>query len=55
MFSIDGEDITFDGGNHVFDGQGQAYWDGKGSNGGVDKPKFLRVCGWQICKHFFSL
>ena len=35
---IGGTDITVTGATgHVIDGNGQAYWDGEGSNGGPDK------------------
>ncbi|WVQ97213.1 hypothetical protein IAU59_004323 [Kwoniella sp. CBS 9459] len=43
MFIIDGKDITFDGAGHTFNGHGEKYWDGKGSNGGKTKPKFMKV------------
>lgn len=36
---IGGTDITIQGAaGHVIDGNGQAYWDGEGSNGDSDKP-----------------
>jgi polygalacturonase len=35
---ISGTDITITGAEgHVIDGNGEAYWDGEGSNGGTDK------------------
>jgi polygalacturonase len=35
---IGGTDVTITGAaGHVIDGNGQAYWDGQGSNGGTDK------------------
>jgi polygalacturonase len=41
---IAGTDITITGAaGHVIDGNGQAYWDGQGSNGGVDKPDHFIV------------
>nr|XP_018264935.1 uncharacterized protein I303_03117 [Kwoniella dejecticola CBS 10117]OBR87093.1 hypothetical protein I303_03117 [Kwoniella dejecticola CBS 10117] len=43
MFIIDGDDITFNGVGHTFDGQGATYWDGQGSNGGKTKPKFMKI------------
>ncbi|KAL7420496.1 hypothetical protein Q5752_004446 [Cryptotrichosporon argae] len=43
LFEIGGSDITFDGAGLVFDGNGQDYWDGEGSNGGTTKPHFLQV------------
>ncbi|KAI9335839.1 putative extracellular polygalacturonase [Zopfochytrium polystomum] len=42
LFLIGGEGVTFDGAGGVFDGRGQDYWDGLGSNGGVPKPKFFK-------------
>ncbi|KAK0211398.1 glycoside hydrolase family 28 protein [Desarmillaria ectypa] len=38
LFTIDGDNVTFKGAGHKFDGNGASYWDGKGSNGGVTKP-----------------
>ncbi|KAH8654459.1 glycosyl hydrolases family 28-domain-containing protein [Tricladium varicosporioides] len=41
---IAGTDITITGASgHVIDGNGQAYWDGQGSNGGTDKPDHFIV------------
>jgi polygalacturonase len=42
---ISGSNITVTGSlGHVIDGNGQAYWDGKGSNGGGSKPNhFISV------------
>ncbi|OJJ04800.1 hypothetical protein ASPVEDRAFT_892741 [Aspergillus versicolor CBS 583.65] len=41
---ISGTDITITGNDgHVIDGNGQAYWDGQGSNGGSDKPDHFIV------------
>ncbi|KAI5120648.1 hypothetical protein M0805_007985 [Coniferiporia weirii] len=39
LFTISGDDITFNGNGHTFDGGGPFYWDGQGSNGGVTKPR----------------
>jgi len=42
LLSIGGSKITVKGASgSVLDGQGALYWDGKGSNGGKTKPKFL--------------
>ncbi|SJL13829.1 uncharacterized protein ARMOST_17277 [Armillaria ostoyae] len=38
LFTIDGDNVTFKGTGHKFNGNGASYWDGKGTNGGVDKP-----------------
>ncbi|KIY66923.1 glycoside hydrolase family 28 protein [Cylindrobasidium torrendii FP15055 ss-10] len=43
LFQIGGSGVTFDGAGFTFDGQGAQYWDGQGSNGGVTKPKFIKV------------
>ncbi|KFY03600.1 hypothetical protein O988_01372 [Pseudogymnoascus sp. VKM F-3808] len=41
---ISGNGVTVTGAEgHVIDGNGQAYWDGLGSNGGVDKPDHFVV------------
>ncbi|PYH83733.1 endo-polygalacturonase D [Aspergillus uvarum CBS 121591] len=41
---ISGTDLTITGAEgHVIDGNGQAYWDGEGSNGGQDKPDHFIV------------
>ncbi|KAH6657882.1 endopolygalacturonase [Truncatella angustata] len=41
---ISGHDITITGAEgHVIDGNGAAYWDGEGSNGGSDKPDHFIV------------
>nr|AAF68403.1 endopolygalacturonase [Chondrostereum purpureum] len=46
LFTIQGTDIKFDGGNHKFDGNGTVYWDGLGGNGGTHKPHpFLKFKG----------
>jgi len=39
LFTVQGDDITFNGNGHIFDGGGPFYWDGQGSNGGVTKPR----------------
>ncbi|KAL5523846.1 hypothetical protein ACEPAG_8019 [Sanghuangporus baumii] len=38
LFTISGDDITFNGNGFIFDGGGPFYWDGQGGNGGVTKP-----------------
>ncbi|CAI7567376.1 unnamed protein product [Penicillium bialowiezense] len=41
---ISGHDITITGASgHVIEGNGAAYWDGEGSNGGQDKPDHFIV------------
>ncbi|TFK54351.1 glycoside hydrolase family 28 protein [Heliocybe sulcata] len=39
LFTISGNDITFNGNGYRFDGGGPFYWDGLGSNGGITKPR----------------
>ncbi|OAK99264.1 glycoside hydrolase [Phaeosphaeriaceae sp. SRC1lsM3a] len=42
LISVSGTNITVNGATgHVIDGNGGKWWDGKGSNGGKDKPKFF--------------
>lgn len=42
LISISGTNIHISGSSgNVIDGNGAKYWDGKGSNGGVTKPKFF--------------
>ncbi|RUO96853.1 pectin lyase fold/virulence factor, partial [Jimgerdemannia flammicorona] len=43
LVTIGGSDITIDGSKGIFYGSGPDYWDGKGSNGGINKPKFIRL------------
>ncbi|KAG2366110.1 glycoside hydrolase family 28 protein [Suillus spraguei] len=38
LFSVSGNDITFNGNNQKWDGGGPFYWDGQGVNGGITKP-----------------
>ncbi|KAJ3198989.1 hypothetical protein HDU83_009794 [Entophlyctis luteolus] len=42
LITVGGSDITFYG-TGTLNGNGQEYWDGKGANGGVNKPKMFRV------------
>ncbi|KXT05753.1 hypothetical protein AC578_1044 [Pseudocercospora eumusae] len=42
LISFSGTGLTITGASgHVIDGNGAKWWDGKGSNGGVTKPKFF--------------
>ncbi|KAI5777619.1 glycoside hydrolase [Geopyxis carbonaria] len=42
LISISGTSITITGASgHLLNGGGEQWWDGKGSNGGVTKPKFF--------------
>ncbi|RUS22287.1 glycoside hydrolase [Endogone sp. FLAS-F59071] len=45
LLTIGGSDITVDGSYGTLDGSGPHYWDGKGSNSGSPKPKFIRLKG----------
>jgi len=38
LFVITGNNVTFNGNNHEFLGNGDQYWDGLGGGGGVTKP-----------------
>lgn len=38
LFTIDTDNVVFNGGNKNFDGQGALYWDGEGTSGGTTKP-----------------
>ncbi|KAJ3131700.1 hypothetical protein HK100_006094 [Physocladia obscura] len=46
LITVGGSDITFKGDSSnpgILDGQSSSYWDGKGSNRGVPKPKFFSL------------
>ncbi|KAG0357658.1 hypothetical protein BGZ54_000236 [Gamsiella multidivaricata] len=43
LVTISGTNIKIDGSNGILNGSGPKYWDGKGGNGGVNKPKFVRL------------
>ncbi|KAF9358545.1 hypothetical protein BGX26_001489 [Mortierella sp. AD094] len=43
LVTIGGTNIKIDGTTGILNGSGPQYWDGKGSNGGVKKPKFVRL------------
>ncbi|OQR88207.1 extracellular polygalacturonase [Achlya hypogyna] len=43
LLAVAGNKITLDGTGATLDGQGALYWDGKGGNGGVKKPKFFKT------------
>ncbi|CAK5263184.1 unnamed protein product [Mycena citricolor] len=38
LITFNTANINFNGGNHNINGNGAAYWDGQGTNGGVTKP-----------------
>ncbi|CAE6415061.1 unnamed protein product [Rhizoctonia solani] len=38
LFQVSGKQVLFNGNGYFFDGNGPAYWDGLGGNGGVTKP-----------------
>ncbi|CAK5265641.1 unnamed protein product [Mycena citricolor] len=38
LITFNTNNINFNGGNHKINGNGAAYWDGKGTNGGSTKP-----------------
>lgn len=42
LISVSGNNILVEGASgHVIDGNGAKWWDGKGSNGGKTKPKYV--------------
>jgi galacturan 1,4-alpha-galacturonidase len=42
LISVSGNNILVEGASgHLIDGNGAAWWDGKGSNGGKTKPKYV--------------
>ncbi|KAF9083597.1 hypothetical protein BGX29_003044 [Mortierella sp. GBA35] len=43
LVTIGGTNIKVDGTSGTLDGGGPQYWDGKGGNGGINKPKFVRL------------
>ncbi|CAG7846073.1 Endo-polygalacturonase Short=PG; AltName: Full=Pectinase; Flags: Precursor [Serendipita indica DSM 11827] len=48
LFTLQGGKIIFNGNGHTINGNGAYYWDGQGTNGGVDKPKYtveLKISG----------
>ncbi|OQR94957.1 extracellular polygalacturonase [Thraustotheca clavata] len=42
LIAVSGNQVTIDGTGATLDGQGASYWDGKGSNTKVPKPKFFK-------------
>ncbi|KAF8956130.1 hypothetical protein BGZ46_002435, partial [Entomortierella lignicola] len=43
LITIGGTNIHVDGTTGILNGNGPLYWDGKGGNGGVNKPKFISL------------
>ncbi|KAJ1566369.1 hypothetical protein HK096_001641, partial [Nowakowskiella sp. JEL0078] len=43
LVTISGSSVTVDGTGSLLDGNGQLYWDGLGGNGGVPKPKMVKL------------
>ncbi|KAF9171048.1 hypothetical protein BGX21_008078 [Mortierella sp. AD011] len=43
LITFSGTNLKIDGTKGTLNGSGPQYWDGKGSNGGVKKPKFIRL------------
>ncbi|KZV65706.1 glycoside hydrolase family 28 protein [Peniophora sp. CONT] len=47
LITIDTDDVTFNGNGYSFKGNGDLYWDGEGTNGGVTKPHpFVKFKGY---------
>ncbi|KAG8849146.1 hypothetical protein FRB96_000932 [Tulasnella sp. 330] len=55
LFEIEGSGVTFNGNGYTFNGNGPSYWDGLGSNGGVTKPKFMKVKNSGVFKNLIVL
>ncbi|EIM80803.1 polygalacturonase [Stereum hirsutum FP-91666 SS1] len=56
LLTIDTDDVTFNGGGFTIDGNGADYWDGQGTNGGVDKPHpFVKLKGYGTFEDFTVL
>jgi len=45
LITISGNNLVIDGTGATLNGNGPEYWDGQGGNGGVPKPKFIRLNG----------
>jgi galacturan 1,4-alpha-galacturonidase len=45
LITFSGSNLKIDGTGATFNGNGPEYWDGQGGNGGVPKPKFIRLNG----------
>jgi len=45
LITFSGHNLDIDGTGATFNGNGPEYWDGQGGNGGVPKPKFIRLNG----------
>ncbi|KAI6155627.1 glycoside hydrolase family 28 protein [Pisolithus tinctorius] len=45
LFTVTGNDITFNGNDHKWNGSGPSYWDGKGGSGGLTKPNPVMSVG----------
>jgi polygalacturonase len=47
LLTFGGNNLVIDGTGATLNGNGPEYWDGQGGNGGVPKPKFVRLNGLQ--------
>jgi len=45
LITFSGSNLEIDGTGATLNGNGPEYWDGQGGNGGVPKPKFIRLNG----------
>ncbi|EIM87418.1 polygalacturonase [Stereum hirsutum FP-91666 SS1] len=53
LFTLQTDDVSFNGGGHTFDGNGPLYWDGEGTNGGKAKPHpFFKIKGSGTFENF---
>ncbi|EIM85583.1 polygalacturonase [Stereum hirsutum FP-91666 SS1] len=56
LFTLDTDSVTFNGNGYKVNGNGAAYWDGEGTNGGVDKPHpFVKVKGYGTFNQLYVL
>ncbi|VDB91724.1 unnamed protein product [Peniophora sp. CBMAI 1063] len=53
LITIDTDDVNFNGNGYSFKGNGNLYWDGEGTNGGVAKPHpFVKFKGYGTFTNF---
>ncbi|KAI6115683.1 glycoside hydrolase [Pisolithus croceorrhizus] len=45
LFTVTGNDITFNGNGHIWNGSGPSYWDGLGGSSGLTKPNPMMSVG----------
>lgn len=56
LFTIDTDNVVFNGGDYSIDGNGADYWDGEGTDGGVTKPHpFIKFKGYGTFEYVTAL